>query len=1308
MAKFNPPENFTFDKPTEWPEWKQRFERYRVATKLHKDEGQVQVSCLIYAMGNEAENIFKSFTFAQEEDRNDFVIVMGKFNEYFFPRRNVIHERACFYQRVQRPGEKAECFIRALYDLSEHCEFGVTREENIRDRIVVGMMDKELSRRLQLMSDLTLTHTIQTVRQSEEVATQVSLQGDAAGSVQEVQFKRKNTNWKQQQRQQGKSKDRKWGGNEKKCGKCGKTQHNRDERCPAERATCHNCHRMGHWARVCRSRSVNEVTETERAGQTSYFLGSVCDNEKSEQWTVQLQVDSSPVEFKIDTGADVTVISEDTFHTLIPERTLDPPDIPLDSPGGELLCLGRFNATASHKGKDYPFTAYVVRGRRVNNLLSRALSVRMNLVRRVDELKCIPSHLTHSEHATLKTEPVKIQLREDAVPYAVHTARRVPFPMLEKVKEEIQRMEKDGVIERVTQPTEWCAPMVPVLKKNTGTARICVDLTKLNRSVKRERYILPTPDEITAKLSGATVFSSLDAASGFWQIPLHPDSCKLTTFITPFGRYCFKRLPFGITSAPEIFQRKMLETLEGLEGVAVFMDDILIYGTSMEQHDARLEKVLQRVESAGLKLNKEKCSLRQSQLRFLGHLIDQSGVRPDPDKVEAIHQLPPPENVQELKRVLGMVNYLGRFVPALAAVGQPLYELLKSKNIWTWGHSQQAAFEDIKRMLTKAPVLSFYDVTRPTAVSADASSYGLGAVLLQLHGEEWKPVAYCSRRLSEAETRYAQIEKECLAGVWACEKFDKYLCGLDEFRLETDHKPLVPLINCQSIDNVPVRCQRLLMRLMRYKPVAVYVPGKTLLVADALSRSPQTYTKEETDTHSEVECYVASVVQSIPASPSKMESIKMATAADSELQSVIKFVRSGWPEHSGNVPPNVRAYMKVKNELSEADGLLIRGSRIVIPQSERADIIQKIHDGHQGLTKCRDRAKSSVWWPGLSAELKNTVMSCHSCQEQKRAQQKEPLISTPLPDRPWKRIALDLCEHNKNNYLVISDYYSRFLEVLHLPSTTSAQVIQRLKATFARFGIPDEVVSDNGPQFSSAEFQELTRQLDFKHITSSPHHPQGNGHAERAVQTAKRILRQEDPVIALMCYRSTPCATTGVSPAELLMGRKIRTTLPTLEKNLRPKWPNKRTVKQKDAGEKAKQAFYYNRRHGARPLPPLQPGDTVLTKLDQEKAWVTPAVVSKECVTPRSYTINTSQGAVLRRNRRHLRADLSSKPAQDTLLSSTESTGVISQPGTVITPETVSSSPKELTRHTHTPAQTSGQYRTRAGRLCRPVNRLVL
>ncbi len=175
----------------------------------------------------------------------------------------------------------------------------------------------------------------------------------------------------------------------------------------------------------------------------------------------------------------------------------------------------------------------------------------------------------HGEHGTIKTEPVKIQLKDNAIPYAVYTACRVPFPMLQKAKEELKRMEDNSVIQRVTQPTEWCAPMVQVLKRDTAKVRICADLTWLNKSVKRQCCILPTSGKITAKLCGATAFSSLNAASGFWQIPLHPDSCKLTTFITLFGRFCFKRLPFSITSAPEIFQRKMPETLEGLEGVEI-------------------------------------------------------------------------------------------------------------------------------------------------------------------------------------------------------------------------------------------------------------------------------------------------------------------------------------------------------------------------------------------------------------------------------------------------------------------------------------------------------------------------------------------------------------------------------------------------------------------------------------------------------------------------------------------------------------------------------------------------------------------
>lgn len=309
MAKLTPPVNFPFDKPIEWPDWKQRFERHRIATKLDKDNGTVQVSCLIYAMGAEAENIFKSFTFAKDKDKDDIKIVLAKLEDYFFPAEKCDTRESMFSPVRPAAGGEGGQFIRALDELSEHCGFGAAREEHIRDRIVVGIQDKELSRK-QFMSDLTLALTIQTVRQSEEVAAQVSLQGDTAATVREGRSKNKNTNWKPQRKQGNSNAGRKWRETETKCSRCGKSQHREDEKCPASKATCH--------ARVCRSgRPVNEVTETEKVEQVSNFLASAWNTkDKSEAWTVVLQVDSVPPEFKIDTGAEVNVVNEDTFHTL--------------------------------------------------------------------------------------------------------------------------------------------------------------------------------------------------------------------------------------------------------------------------------------------------------------------------------------------------------------------------------------------------------------------------------------------------------------------------------------------------------------------------------------------------------------------------------------------------------------------------------------------------------------------------------------------------------------------------------------------------------------------------------------------------------------------------------------------------------------------------------------------------------------------------------------------------------------------------------------------------------------------------------
>ena len=293
-----------------------------------------------------------------------------------------------------------------------------------------------------------------------------------------------------------------------------------------------------------------------------------------------------------------------------------------------------------------------------------------------------------------------IKLKENSQPYALSTCRRVPIPLMKAVKTELTRMEKAGVISRVTEPSDWCAGMVVVPKKN-NTVRICVDLTKLNKCVKRERHPLPAVEQVLAQLAEASVFSKLDANSGFWQIPLSAKSAPLTTFITPFGRFCFHRLPFGITSAPEHFQRRMSEILEGLEGVVCMLDDTLIYGKTQEEHDHRLQVALQRLKAAGVTLNQQKCLFSVSEITFLGQVISKHGIQPDPSKIEAINRMEAPTDVAGARRLLGTVNQLGKFIPNLAQITQPIRELLVKSNQWMWEEPQQTASQRSKKPLSQ-------------------------------------------------------------------------------------------------------------------------------------------------------------------------------------------------------------------------------------------------------------------------------------------------------------------------------------------------------------------------------------------------------------------------------------------------------------------------------------------------------------------------------------------------------------------------------------------------------------------------------
>ncbi len=1249
QLQLRPPDPFDFKAPDGWTRWRRRFEQYRVASGLAEGTDAKQVSTLLYCLGEEAESVLMSTNITTDE-RAVYETVLGKFDSFFQVRRNVIFERARFNRRNQLQGETAEQYITTLYTLVANCNYGALQDEMLRDRLVVGIRDTALSERLQLDAELTLEKAKKAIRQREAVhEQQYVLKGSHSPSLEALHPSQRG-GWRQTRGQRGSGNagaaaSRGKQGHQSqsaKCTRCGKEPHPR-EKCPAKDVTCRRCQKKGHYGALCLSKSVGAV-EADSSNLDLAFLDSASSQQDSATetaWFANVQLgEADSVRFKLDTGAEVTAISHFSYQQLSAPPPLNTSDKALYGPArNPLQVLGQCVCHLSYKGKACKQQLYVVEGLK-NNLLGLPAISALNIAARLDNTAAVSTVPLTTEYihkrfqnlfkglGTLGDE-YEIKLKPDAKPYALYASRNVPLPLREKVTQELERMEAIGVISKVDVPTPWCAGIVPVPKKS-GAVRICVDLKPLNQSVLREVHPIPRVDDTLAQLTGAKRFSKLDANSGFWQIPLSPASRLLTTFIAPSGRYCFNKPPFGISSAPELFQKRMSAILAGLDGIVCQMDDVLVHGSNQAEHDARLLAALERIESAGVTLNPEKCEFGKDTVKFLGHVIDSSGIHADPDKTSAIQEMEQPRTIPELRRLLGMVNQLGKFTPNLAHLTQPLRALLGKNTPWVWGPSQSDALLQVKTELSKPVTLALYDPAAQTKVSADASSYGLGAVLLQRVDATWKPVAYASRSLSETEQRYAQIEKEALAITWACEKFAVYLIG-KSFSVETDHKPLVPLLGTKHLHSLPPRILRFRLRLDRFDYTIQHVPGKDLHTADALSRAPSASTEHDTNLQELAEMLMVAHIAQLPASKDTLDRYRSAQLSDPTCSTVMQYCRQGWPEKN-SVDPAVKPYWEAQGDITIGEGLLLFGGRIGVPSALQEETLQKLHHGHQGIERCRLRAQSSVWWPGISKRISELIKQCPQCSRD-AVPNKEPLISTALPEYPWQRAGTDLFTLNHNTYVLVVDYYSQYPEAIQLRTTTSQGVITALKSIFARHGIPETLVSDNGPQYSSHEFAEFAELYGFVHSTSSPHYPQSNGHAERAVQTVKKLLKESpDPSLALLSYRATPLPWCGYSPAELSMGRRLRTDVPQASGNLLPQWPYVKEVQERDTEFKRKQKENFDRRHRVRPLPEL-PNDTGV--------WVTtdghptPGRVLTHADAPRSYVIEAPSGPI-RRNRGQL------------------------------------------------------------------------
>ena len=665
----------------------------------------------------------------------------------------------------------------------------------------------------------------------------------------------------------------------------------------------------------------------------------------------------------------------------------------------------------------------------------------------------------------------------------------------------------------------------------------------------------------------------------------------------------------------------------------------MVIDEAVKSHDGNLRALLERCRKLNLTLNPQKIKLRLSQVPFMGHILTGNGIVPDPDKVRAIRDMPVPTDVKSLKRFLGMVTYLAKFLPNLSSLCEPLRQLERKDADWCWLPLHDESIQQIKARVCEAAVLKFYDVNQEVTVQSDASLTGLGATLLQ----GGQPVAFASKALTPAETRYAQIEKELLSVVFACERFDTYLYCKELVNVKTDHQPLESIFK-KDLGSAPQRLQRMLLRLQRYNLCVKYQKGSSMVMSDPLSRAYVDNPPNQTEYCHELE--EIALVDDLPISEEFLQEFKGSTATDTDLQMLMTVVLEGWPDLQAAAPVEVKPYFHSRHEITIQNGLLFKDDRLIVPAVLRKKMVAKIHSSHLGIEGCLRRAREVFYWPRMNSELKDFILKCDICNSHKPEQPQEPLMPHEIPLRPWQKVGTDLFQFEGRHYIITVDYYSSFFEVDKLETLDSTAVINKLKMHFSRHGIPEIVISDNGPQYAASEFSNFAKAWGFHSVKSSPHHPQSNGKAESAVKICKSIMKKAasnkfDPYLALLDLRNTP-TEIGSSPAQRLFGRRTRNMLPLSNKLLEPTPLPAQEVQEKLINSKQRQVFHYNLKGTA--LPELQPGQSVRMKKPGESTWS--EATCKKMIGPRSYAV-VSGNQTYRRNRRQLRS--SQEPIAETM-----------------------------------------------------------
>ncbi len=1180
---------------------------------------------------------------------------------------------------AQKAGEQIDNWVTRLRQLSLDCEFADVDQE-IRAQILQKTNSKGLRRKILKHPTWKLKEVVEEARAHEASESQAcdiegatrSSEVNKISSYKERNYRRRTVGDQPKSQSQIKPNTH----STQKCQHCGRGWPHSGgmANCPARGKTCHKCGTVNHFASVCRNsrkhnpkntkhgqgrwsskqkpvnaiQHANSHASQDSSSDSDDYVFAVNTGEKLPHTSIKLM--SRQLNFLVDTGSSVNIIGA-SAHTQLGSPKLAPTSIKLLSYGQDhpLKTLGKFKTKLEANGNAEQSDIIVAEVSSENilsyntaqrlglvNLNCPVYSVKPSTVMESDRLCAEYSGLFSDKVKSIKDankQPIQVKIHRDptVIPVA-QPHRRVPFHMRKKVACETNRLEEHDIVEDVSGPTPWVSNIV-VTEKRNGDPRICVDMRQANKAVIRERHPTDTVDDIATDMNGSKKFSIIDLREGYHQAELHPDSRDITTFSTHLGLRRYKRLIMGISSAPEIFNHIIRQTIDGIPRVRNIQDDIIVWGcgeNAQAEHDESLRLLFQRLHERDVTLRRDKCQFNLDEAKFLGYIFSKDGLSADPDRVAEIAELDQPRNAGEIRSLLGMTNFCARFVPHYSDITEPLRRLMCHETdgkAWDWTPKHDAAFKKLKKALMNSPTTGYFDLEKETEIIVDASPVGVSAILTQYTNtpEDGYVVAYASHALSPVEQRYSQTDREALAVVWSCEHFHLYVYG-KPVTVVTDHKPLENIFS-NPRSRPTARLEKYALRLEPYQAKVVYRPGKDN-PADYLSRHPTKNQDSQVSIDGD-DRHVNFIVSHAVPKAMYLEEIKCATLEDTTLQEVAKRCRSRrWHDAC---PPNVdqtalTSFKRIQDELCVLpdNDLILRDHRIVIPERLQARTMAIAHEGHQGLVRTKKLLREKVWFPGIDRQAEIVLKDCLACQAMTASKQEaDPPAMSDLPSAPWEKVSTDFWGPTPDGkYILLTlDEYSRFPLVDIVNTTAADTVIPCYEKWFGLFGIPQEVKSDNGPPFNGHVFAEFAAEQGFKHRKITPLWPQANGEAERFMKNLEKAVVtavmegkkwRRELFRYLRNYRATPHSSTDVAPGTVFFNRPMRIKLPGYI-NTPQDVALDQIIRSND--QKAKEKMKISKRRH-------EPGDLVLVKIKKRNKF-TPKY------DPKPYVITKRNGSMI-------------------------------------------------------------------------------